>query len=536
MRCQSPEVARLTEALALLARQHTTLTVQFYASAARWTHVPGSSFCSFICFLLHVANTSIDTMGNSQSNSVVKRPSSVPGGRYVQLRTPSGVVVHALGVFPCSAVSEQEVTDLIAAVKPAFVYVDLHPELVSVLEADVRAGRFGDNWRIPEQSPGFQRYNDAGILVSLNIRNLLADNEVLGLFGAEGYGPFKAAIKAALGLSAPSATASPAATRPAQLLAFPLKMGYNNGETLDRPSSLSWMLVGNASTGSSAITALVGNPNSWFYNAPPEVLPPPVPAADGAPIIDAGTLAAAASRIQRTPDVEHLVAIPQDLGYFTRMQVAQLQKEFRNVVNRATLRATAANMDVEADLAARETVSRAGGDAASGDMLAQRIVNSQRQSQALAFHLQQAADEAMAAHTASLGPGSGAPATPLGGVAAAVPAPTMVAVVNLGGLASLQRNWPEAHPPTELFPPITFVQEAIGNAVPVVLGATALYGIYRAGRRFPKTTAAVTLVAGAAGSAVVYSAVYGDWTRYGSIVRASLARPRVTSPLTRPIK
>jgi hypothetical protein len=495
-------------------------------------------------------------MGNSQSGSSIKqRAGTVSPARYVQFKSPAGTIIHAIGVYPCSTISEQEVTDLINTVKPAAVYVDVHPELLAVLEGDVRSGRFGDQWRIPEQSPRFSRYDDAGWLVSLNLRNLLADNELLALFGAEAYGPFKAAVRAALGISGPGAPALPAAngasagaavpTRKTQLLAFPLEMGYNNGETLDRPSNLGWMMIGNASTGSTAISALIGNPNSWFYNPPPADAQLQITSTDAEHTTDANTTVAPASApialsgsVARSSDVEYLVAIPQDLGYFTRTAVAQIQHTFRNTVNKVAAKATAASADAENDLLLREAYARQAGDAASADLFVQRYTASQRQSQAVAFHLQQYADELMSNHlaetaaTSGVGPGSNAPSAS----ASKEAAPNMVAVVNLGGLASLQRNWAEAQPPKELFPPFSAMQHVIGNALPVALGSVALYGLYRAGRRFPKTTAVFTVALGGVGSMVVYSAVYSDWTRYGTVVRASLARPRVTSPLTRPIK
>ena len=100
-------------------------------------------------------------------------------------------------------------------------------------------------------------------------------------------------------------------------------------------------------------------------------------------------------------------------------------------------------------------------------------------------------------------------------------------------MASLQRNWAEARPAQELFPPHTAAQEALGNVLPAALGACALYGVYRGFRRFPRSTAVVVGALGLSTGAIVYSAIHGDWTRYGAFVRSSLARPRITSPLAR---
>ena len=74
-----------------------------------------------------------------------KRPSrfsSLPSsGRYALLSTPAGVPVHVLGVYPCSRQSEEEAFDLVAAVQPRALYVDLFPELLGALQRDVAEGR-----------------------------------------------------------------------------------------------------------------------------------------------------------------------------------------------------------------------------------------------------------------------------------------------------------------------------------------------------------------------------------------------------------
>jgi hypothetical protein len=525
-------------------------------------------------------------MGNSSSSSsrrpllgsTYPRPTAgslASTGRYARLTTPSGGIVHVLGVYPCASRSEEEVQALIEAVRPAVVYVDVHPELLSVLEGDVRAGRTllgvspsagserAGAWRIPETTPSFRRYDDAGLLVSLNIRNFLADNEMLGLLGAEGYGPFKAAIKAAMevrggaaaGATASSSSAAAAAT-PAKLLAFPLPMQYNNGETLDRASHLGFMIVGNASTGSNVITTLIGNPNTWFFGgeemeaaaakaaaeaaaaaataAAPAAAPGAAPSTAPAPLSSSSPPLTASGK---KPDVEFTLALP-DTGYFTRIGVSQVQERFRALANEACSKATAATHDVEQDLLARELHARERGDAPAADAFALRALTSQKHSAAVAFHIQTSVDE-----VAAMARGAGVDARIADSATSLLPpfaagavnpsAPVAVAVVNLGGMGSLQRNWTEAQPPQELFPPLSFAQTAVGYGLAGLGVGAGGWAVVKGVRRFPKITALVTTGIVGSGAAIVYSAVYGDWTRYGNYVRSGLARPRVTSPLAR---
>jgi len=100
-------------------------------------------------------------------------------------------------------------------------------------------------------------------------------------------------------------------------------------------------------------------------------------------------------------------------------------------------------------------------------------------------------------------------------------------------MASLQRNWAEARPGVELFPPPTAAQTAAGYGVPAAAAATVLYGTYRALRRFPRTAGLLLAGAGLGAGALGYSAVYSDWARYGAGVRSALARPKITSALAR---
>jgi len=417
-------------------------------------------------------------------------PALLSSPRYARLVSPRGGVVHVLGFFPCAPLSEEEAADLVAATAPGALYVDAHPELVRALAADVAAGRSsadGRAWRVPERAPpGFASVAGAGWLVSLNLRNMLADNEMLALLGGEAFGALKAAL-----------AAGAAARAPPRVVPFPFEMAYNNGATLARPLDAAALLVGDASVGSTGVTAVVGNPNAWQY------------ASEGA---------------QAVPAVEHAVRLPP-AGYFTRDEVAAARAAFRAATNAAAARAGAASLDVDADLQEREAAARARGDAASADLLAERAMAAQALAAAVAWRLQAEADAEVAAAEAA------AAAAPPGAPRAA-PRP-VVAIVNLGGMAALRRNWGAPLAPEAAVPPFTAAQVFFGNAVPAAVLAPVGYGVYRAARRFPRSTGALGAVVGAAVGTVVYTTTYGDWTRYGVAVRTALANPRVTSPLAR---
>ncbi len=417
-------------------------------------------------------------------------PALPASGRYAVLHTPAGGVVHVLGFHPCSTQSEEEAADLVAAVRPAALYLDLHPELVQALEAEVAAGRSsadGRAWRVPERSAPYARFPGAGWLVSLHLRNALADNEMFALLGAEALGAPKAALGAARALA-------PAP----RVAAFPFSMDYNAGETLARPLEAAALLVGDSSVGSTRVTAVVGNPNAWQY--------------------------VSGDAAKNTPAVEHEVALPA-AGYFTRDAAAAAQAAFRAAVNKVASRATADSADVDRDLQEREAEARAKGDAASADLLAERAIKAQAFTGATAWALHALADAEVDAAR-----GAGAGAAP--GAAAAAPRP-VVALVNVGAMGALKRNWAAPVPPEVALPPFSTLQMAVGNAVPVVVLAPLAYGVYRAARRFPRTTAAFGVIVGGAAGTVVYTTMYGDWTRYGVAVRSALASPRVTSPLAR---
>ena len=462
----------------------------------------------------------------NRSNRPSRIHSLLRSGRYLELSSPSAPnsKIHVIGVFPCSTLSAEEAEDLISEVKPDMVYLSLHPEVVGVLEKDVKASKFvSSGWKIPENSPSFERYDGAGWLVSMNIRNVLADNEMLGLLGAESFLPYKAALRA-----------SQALTLPPKILSFPLTMQYNNGETLDQPAHFNTMLVGNASTGSTQVTALVGNPNSWFFLD--QVLQDQQ-AADAA--AKAGGNATSSSNALK-PDVEFSATIPESTGYFTRAGVLQLQHDFRSLVNAACMKSSSSSADVEADLLLREAAAREAGKPDIATTMSQRAMISQRISQASAFHIQEAIEKAVNEDAASrieedviTKTLSSSSSSSSSSVVKSKRPFTAVAVVNIGQLASFSRNWNEGRPPKELFPPLSTFQHVLGNALPASVTFLTFYGLYRGFKRFPRTTTAITVTAGLATGAVVYSAMNGDWTRYGSFVRSALARPRVVSPVMR---
>jgi hypothetical protein len=386
------------------------------------------------------------------------------------------VKVHLLGAFPCATVSEEEAYDLVSSTEPAAVYVDVHPETLSVLEGEVRAGRVGAAYHPPETPSPVQWYTGAALFASIRIRHLLVDNELLAYFGAEPLGAYKAALLAAISRGAAGSSAAAAAAPPVRLLSFPYRIDYNNYEVVERPSHLSVMPVGNNAAFSNRVTALIGLPSKVQYAKAP-------------------------------PEVEYPVTIP-DVGYFTRPQVSALQDGFRVAVNRALLSSTADTLDVERDFEALEAEAGAAGDFNTQAIWQQQHAKSQAQSQAIAYVLQEAAR--------SSPPGS-----------------NVVAVVNAGSLASLKRNWAEARPPADVIPPLNPALIASGYVFQGAALSLLAYGAYRAFRRFPKTTVLVGGVVGVTVGMAAMNVVYSENMLTGPYVRAALARPRVTAGVGR---
>lgn len=400
-------------------------------------------------------------------------PPFVRSARYVRLAAPGGNTVHVLGVVPCSTLSAEEAAALVRTARPQALYIDVPPELVGVLREDVRSGRLCDAQRVPEASPFYSpvMYSGVGPVAAIAVRNFLADNDMAQLLGCEIFAPWKAALAAGAALPEP----------PGSVLSFPLSLTYNyaaapvDQSQLARPGHIGLHLSGNAQVASTLVGAYVGNAALLLAGGP--------------------------------SDAEGAVELPP-AGYLTRAEVSAMQARFRGAVNAFAARATPETCDPEAALLAREGVARAEGDVALADHLSALALASQRQSQAVAHELHAAAD-----------------ALPAGG--------SVVAIVNMGGLASLQRNWAEARPASEVFPPPTLVQTAIGYGIGgLALGGTG-YGLYRAGRRFPRTVGAVSIVVGGALVGAAAFGVHSDNVRYGTAVRSALARPRITTALTR---
>ena len=441
------------------------------------------------------SSSSSSSYSSSSSNRKRLNAAALPStGRYIKLYTPGGIPVHVLGVYPCAPISEEETAALISSVRPSVVYIDTHPELLDILKQDVKAGRYGDQWKIPEQSPPFHKYDNMGWLVSLNIRNLLADNEMLGLVGNEAYNAFKTAIQYTIlpnfgnninnntQTNSSSSLTNGSSSKTPEILAFPLPMQYNNGETLDRPNQLNYMIVGNASTGSSAISVLLGNPNVWFFGGDQD---DPVPGVTPSTPSPNKVIAGNSAR----PDIDFPVAIP-DTGYFTRTSVINIQNMFRDAVNKVASVATITGCDIEADISARELRATARGDENAARAYAERALLSQKQSAALAYHMQTQIDELLAEYT---DPSKNTSTTiTRSNKLTSSTEPCAVAIMNLGSVASLQRHWNEAHPPYDVFPPLSPIQNAIGYLGPTVLGGGTLWLLSKGFRKYPKTTGVFT--------------------------------------------
>lgn len=410
--------------------------------------------------------SSPSALGMPAAPSRRSRASSLPStGRYFVLQAANGVKVHVLGVYPCSTISEEETADLVVSVQPQVVYVDVHPELLATLEAEVAAGRFGRGFMPSETPCRYRKFPGAGWIASVKVRQWMADNEVFALLGAEMFGPFKAAIAAARTIP----------TAP-QLIPFPISMSYNNGENMDRPNHIVASLVGNNSMSSTTLFATLGNQIKMLSFA--------------------------------SGDVTFAAELPPGTGYFTRAQALKLQERFRTAVNSVVMSATAASMDVEAEAEALEDKARTSEDPLTASALHDYSIRAQNQTQAIVYALHDAA--------AKLPPNG-----------------NVVAVVNLGAVASLTRNWSSGRPVEELFPPLSPVTQAAVYAVQsAVLGGVG-YGLYRVGRRFPKTTVGATALLATGVGLTAYGLIYAETMMYGGIVRAALARPTVSSSVAR---
>jgi hypothetical protein len=416
------------------------------------------------------ASGSNATSGASSRGSRFARLPST--GRYATYKTENGATVHLLGVIPASSLSAEEANDLVSAMQPKWLYVDEHPEIVGELKEDVVAGKVGAGFKPDENPRSFKMVPGAGVFGSILVRTRLVDNEMFALLGAELYAPYKAGILAAIrrgssgksDAAATSAAASSPPAQPAEVISFPFSVTYNNYEMVGRPSHWEAKVVGDNMMQSVAVRGSVYNQTLELTGAPPLVA------------IEA--------------------AIPPDKGYFTRRELTELQTRNQAKVNDVALRATAASpqIDVEGRIMEQENTYIQAGDAQSQTVLYQAGVASQSQAQAIAHTLQSAAKK--------LGPGEHG-----------------VALVNIGGMASLQRNWTEARAPEEVFPPMNRALVAAGYIFPTTGTACALWGIYRGFKRFPKSTVCGTILVGGLGALMANGIVFSENTLYGPFIR-----------------
>ncbi len=371
-----------------------------------------------------------------------------------------------LGVVPCSTRSADEASGLMRAAMPQAVYIDVAPEMLAVLQDQVKAGQIGDALRVTEVTPSYRfgMYPGVGPLVTIALRNAVADNEMASLLGCEIFAPYKSAlVVAAQESQAPN------------IFSYPYPMSYKNADTIDRPNHIGLHVAGNMSFQSTDLKAFVGNQT----------------------LLIAGDAC----------ETEFSVALPQ-VGYFTRAQVNQLQQDFRAAVNKFAAAANAESCDAESTFSAKEAAALASGDAVTSELFRRPALLSQHQSQAIAHVLQEKADE--------LGPGS-----------------STVAIVNIGSLASLKRNWAESQSPAVVMPQASPLVQALGYTGPTVICGGLGYLTYRGFRRFPRATGAATLLIGGTFVTAFSIGIYGDNVKYGSQLRSALSRPRVTAPLTR---
>lgn len=427
---------------------------------------------------------------------------------------------------------------MVSAVKPDSLYIDVHPEMLEALRQEVASGRSTANghsgWKVPSSPPGLSPLIPiSGPFSALPLRNALADNEMLALLGGEALGAYKAALAAAAALGGaptaaavtPAGTPTPLATAtPPKLLAFPYPMSYRMWETMLRPVDYTAWVVGNSSVGSTALSVYVGNPNAWMMISAtnPAAASAAEGSGDGSIVVAPPAVAAVPTTTTNpgeppsTPEVAFLAELPP-AGYYTRSQVTALQREFKDAVGKVGGKATIASCDMDRDLLEREAQWREGGDANNAESCHQRALQAQACAQAVAHTLKAAAAEAAAAAA----PGGGA----------------VVAIVNLGGMGVLQRNWEFSRPPEEALPPFTLVEKTGSLVIPGAVVSGLGYGLHRLSRvggrvgRYTAATLGFLLVSGVATTA--YTATYADWTRYGTNMRAALASPRTVSPLAR---
>jgi hypothetical protein len=312
--------------------------------------------------------------------------------------------------------------------------------------------------------------------------------------GSELFAPQKAALAAA------------AAQRPPpERLCYPFALAYNNFEQSERHAHVLGAVEGDASVASTAVAARVANP--WLVSG--EGAPGGAGAGAGAgtgPGAGAAGAGAAGAGAGGSAALLSLEArVPPERGYLTRAEVVALRARNARAADAAAAATTAASADVESRVLALELRYAEAGDGDSRAALLAAGLAAQGQAQAVAHVLR-----------------SASAATPPGGAA--------VALLNIGAMASVLRNWDEARPPADAFPPMNPALVAAPYALAAAPLAAAAWLTSKAARRFPRSTAA----AGVAVAGLLYVAaaafVHQENTAYGPGVRAALARPRVTAP------
>lgn len=294
---------------------------------------------------------------------------------------------------------------------------------------------------------------------------------MFALLGAELYAPQKAAICAALRATAPSPADAAAAAAKPELLTYPLKitdLGYGQ----DRKDQYTGFLIGDAGVMSTAIHAPIST----------------------------------VELITRAEPVAVIEAqVPPERGVFSRREVAELQRANQERMARAWASASAESLDAVSRLeAAQARMEEAGQWDVVAELTTARDVAT-RHSQAVAHTLRTAADR--------LQPGQSG-----------------VAIVNIGTMGPLARNWVHAEEPRTLFPPPALWQQVVGNGLPLGVASGFGYGYYRFFRRFPKTAGVCGVLLGLGAFTMIHTGViYQEDATLGPMMRHMLANPSLSS-------
>lgn len=465
----------------------------------------------------------------------------------------NGVLIKVLGIYPGSRTSEREAYALVEASRPAALYIDLHPELVKELCSQVEEGQVGSEKTPADGFLPVRRYGGSGWLSSIRLRSMLIDNELSSLLGAELYGPYKAGLCASVGREpprwdilpraevgsrtemqtsrgeeeeeegvtspTPSATASldqqpPAATANRQredagaaasappskpfpnpldlpqlsILAFPFRADYNNGMQMERPGHLSAVLEGDNGTLSSGITATLGN--LWKLVK------------------------------GECPGLRVTVSLPPLTTAFSRGQLAGARQRVAQELDAIAAPSSEESCDVADWLLQLESSFLEKKMPEVADIYRKSGQQAELQARAVAFELQ---DQA-----ARLPPGS-----------------TVVALVNLGSMGILRRQWEAAAPAHSLCPPFSMLEQVAATGVAAAGLGGALYLTHRyvlkpvivkpllqpLRQKFPRavrwTGRSVAGLAVAALGMMAWGLTHPEMQTYGPSIKGALARPVV---------